>query len=158
MLFNLVFASNTISSCFVFFFLIINLYFLTAEVIIHIFNPIAGLVISIGILSKEAKAEIETHSLTVEAKIGKCSKYNLESYKLFILLTHQFILIYVFKEINFNFFYIFQSKFYVIFQPNFFKINYIFIQHSYILLIKQRISNVVSALLPHLQITNNRKN
>ena len=49
MLFNLDFASNTILSCFYLFFLIIDLYFLIAQ----IFNPIAGIVIPIGIPSKE---------------------------------------------------------------------------------------------------------
>ena len=56
MLFNLVFANNTILSCFFFFFLI------------H-----AEFVISIGVQTKEAKAEIETHPVTAEAKISKCS-------------------------------------------------------------------------------------
>ena len=55
-------------------FLIIDLYFLIPEVIVQIFNPIAGLVIPIGIPSKQAKAEIETHPVVVEAKIRKCSK------------------------------------------------------------------------------------
>ena len=73
MLFNLDFANNTILLCFLFFFLIIDLYFLIAAVIIQIFNPIAELVISIGIPTKEAKAEMETHPVTVEAKIRKCS-------------------------------------------------------------------------------------
>ena len=56
MLFNLDFANNTILSCFFFFFLIIDLYFLTPAVIAQIFNPIAGLVIPIEIPTKEAKA------------------------------------------------------------------------------------------------------
>ena len=71
MLFNLNFASNTISSCFFFFFLIISLYFLIPVVIAQILNPIAELVIAIGILIKEAKAEIEIYPVTVEAKIRK---------------------------------------------------------------------------------------
>ena len=73
MLFNLDFANNTILSCFLFFFLIIDLYFLIPVVIAQIFNFIAELVIPIGIPTKEAKAEMETHSLTVEIKISKCS-------------------------------------------------------------------------------------
>ena len=56
MLFNLVFANNAILSCFFFFFLL------------H-----AEFVISIGVQTKEAKAEIETHPVTAEAKISKCS-------------------------------------------------------------------------------------
>ena len=72
MLFNLNFAHNTILSCF-FFFLIIDLYFSIPAVIAQIFNPIAELVIPIGIPTKEAKAEMETHPVIVEAKIRKCS-------------------------------------------------------------------------------------
>ena len=54
------------------FFLIINLYFLYPAVIAQIFNPIAELVIPIGIPNKETKAEIEIHPVTAEAKIRKC--------------------------------------------------------------------------------------
>ena len=71
MLFNLDFANNTI--LLYFFFLIINLYFLIPAVIAQIFNPIAELVIPIGIPTKEAKAEIEIHPVIVEVKIRKCS-------------------------------------------------------------------------------------
>ena len=73
MLFNLDFTSNNILSCFFFFFLIIDLYFLIRVVIAQIFNPIAELVLHIGILTKEAKAEMETHSVIVEPKMRKCS-------------------------------------------------------------------------------------
>ena len=66
MLFNLEFANNTILSRFFFIFLIIDLYFLVPAVI-------AEIVISIGIPSKEAKAEIEIHRVIAEAKIRKCS-------------------------------------------------------------------------------------
>ena len=55
-----------------FFFIIIDLYFLIAAVIAQIFNPIAELVILIGIQTKEAKAEFETHPVIVEAKISNC--------------------------------------------------------------------------------------
>ena len=72
MLFNLDFASNTILSCFFFFFLIFELYFLTPAVITQIFNLIAELVISIGIRTKEANAEIETYPVIVEITICKC--------------------------------------------------------------------------------------
>ena len=58
--------------CFFFFFLIIDLHFLVPAVIEKIFNPIAELVIPIGIPSKEAKAEIEIHLVIVVAKIRKC--------------------------------------------------------------------------------------
>ena len=73
MLFNLDFANNTILSCFFFFFLIIDLYFLIPAVITQIFNPIVELAIPIGIPTKEAKAEMETHPVIVEPKIRKCS-------------------------------------------------------------------------------------
>ena len=72
-LFNLVFAKNTMLSCFFFFFLISDLYFLIPAAIAQIFNPIAELVIPTGIPSKEAKAEIEIHPVMVEAKIRKFS-------------------------------------------------------------------------------------
>ena len=71
MLLNLDSANNTISSGFFFFFLIIDLYVLIPAAIAQIFNPIAELVIPIGMSSKEAKAEIEIHPVTAEAKIRK---------------------------------------------------------------------------------------
>ena len=83
MLFNLGFASNTILSCFFFFFLVIDLYFFIPAVVTQIFNPIAELVIPIGIPTKEAKAEMETHPVIVEITIS--DSYNS---KLFMLLTH----------------------------------------------------------------------
>ena len=61
MLFNLVFADNTILSSFLFFFFVIDLYLLIPAVIVQIFNPITELVIPIGIQSNETKAEIEIH-------------------------------------------------------------------------------------------------
>ena len=59
LLFNLVFADNAMLSCFFFFSLIIELYFLIPAVITQTFNPIAELVIPIGIVTKEAKREME---------------------------------------------------------------------------------------------------
>ena len=56
-----------------FFFLIIDLYYLIPAVIAQIFNSVAELVIPIGIPIKEAKAEMETHPVIVEAKIRKHS-------------------------------------------------------------------------------------
>ena len=73
MLFNLDFVDNATLSCFFFFFLIIDLYFLIPEVIAQIFNQIAELLILLGILTKEQKVEMETHLVIVEAKIRKCS-------------------------------------------------------------------------------------
>ena len=61
MLINLDFANNTILLYFFFFFLIIDLYLLIAAIIARIFNPYAELVIPIGIPTKEAKTEMETH-------------------------------------------------------------------------------------------------
>ena len=69
-LFNLDFANNIILSWFFFFFLlVIDLYFLIAAVITQIFNTAAELVIPIGIPTKEANAEIETHPIIVEPKM-----------------------------------------------------------------------------------------
>ena len=65
MLFNLDFANKTILLCFFLFFLIIDLYFLIPAGIAQNFNPIAELVIPIGIQTKEAKGEIETHPVIV---------------------------------------------------------------------------------------------
>ena len=73
MAFNLDFANNTILSCFFFFFLIIDLHFLIPAAIAQIFSPIAKLVIAIGILSKEAKAESKIDPVIVEAKISQYS-------------------------------------------------------------------------------------
>ena len=67
---------------FLFFFLIIDLYFLINAAIAKIFNPIAELAILIGITIKESKAEMETHPVIVEAKI-RSVQYNLEVYKSF---------------------------------------------------------------------------
>ena len=71
-LFNLDFANNIILSCFSFFFLITDLSFLISAVIVQIFNPIAELAISAGIIpSKQTKAKI--YPVTEETKIRKCS-------------------------------------------------------------------------------------
>ena len=66
-LFSLDFGNNTISLCLFFSFLIIDLYFLIHAVITKIFNSIAELVISMWVPAK-AKAEKETHWLTVKSK------------------------------------------------------------------------------------------
>ena len=54
-----------------FLFIIIDLYILIPAVIAQIFNPVAGLVISKGVPTKEAKAEMETHPVILKAKIRK---------------------------------------------------------------------------------------
>ena len=74
------------------FFLIIDLNLLIPAAIAQIFNPIAELLIPIGIQNKEAKAEIEIHPIIVEAKIRKCSVY-LELYKPFCAFIHSFCFI-----------------------------------------------------------------
>ena len=58
---------------FLFFFFIIDLYFLIPELIAQIFNPTAELVIATVRQTNETNAKIETQSVTVEAKISKCS-------------------------------------------------------------------------------------
>ena len=73
MLFNLDFANKPILSYFFFFFLIIDLYFLIPEFIAQTFYSVAELVTPIRIPTKEAKAEIETHSVIVEITMSKWS-------------------------------------------------------------------------------------
>ena len=80
-----------------FFFLIINLYYLIPAVIAQIFNPIAELVIPIGMPTKEAKAEIEIYPVIVEAKIRKLFNIIQSSTNLFVLFACQFISIYFFS-------------------------------------------------------------
>ena len=63
------------------FFLIIDLFFLLPAVIAQVFNPIAELILPIGIRIKEAKAEMDTHPVIVKAKISV--QYDIELYKPF---------------------------------------------------------------------------
>ena len=70
LLFILDFVDNTIFSCFVFFFLIIDIYLLIRAAIAQIFNATTELV---EIPSTKGKPETETHPLTAEAKIRKGS-------------------------------------------------------------------------------------
>ena len=69
MLLDLVFADKTILSCFFFFFLIIDLYFLISAVIAQVLNPIAELVIHIAMPTKETKVENKMLPGILEAKI-----------------------------------------------------------------------------------------
>ena len=55
MLFNLDFGNCTVLSFFLYFLLIIDLYSFIPAVIAQIYNPIAELIISMGIPTKEAK-------------------------------------------------------------------------------------------------------
>ena len=54
-------------------FVVIDLEVLITAVITQIFNSIAELVIPIEIPTKEEKAEMEKHEVTVQVKISKCS-------------------------------------------------------------------------------------
>ena len=54
-------------------FLIIDLYLLIPAVIVQIFSPIVELVLPIGIPTKEKKAEMKTHPVTVEINISSHS-------------------------------------------------------------------------------------
>ena len=71
--FILFFPDNTILSCFFFFYLIIELYFLITAVIAQIFIPTAEPLIPTGIAINEAHAEIVRQPVTVDTKIRKCS-------------------------------------------------------------------------------------
>ena len=73
MLFKLAFANNTILSCFSFFFLIIDLYFIISKVIAQIFSPSPELAIPMGIPNKEAKEERAIHLVIAETKTRKWS-------------------------------------------------------------------------------------
>ena len=53
-----------------FFFLIIDFYFLIPRVIIQIFNTTAELTMPRRMSTKERKAKIETHPVTVEVNIS----------------------------------------------------------------------------------------
>ena len=70
-LFNLDFANNTTLLEFLFYF--IDFYLLIAAVIAQIFNQVTELIIPLGIPTKEANAEMETHIVIVEPKIRNCS-------------------------------------------------------------------------------------
>ena len=53
--------------------MLIDLYFLIPAVITQIFNPIVEHAIPIGMPTKEAKAEMETHPVIVEIPISEWS-------------------------------------------------------------------------------------
>ena len=65
MLFNLLCHNGIILSCFFFFFIIVDLYFLVSEAIAQHYDPTAELVIPLVIRTKQAKAEIETCAVTI---------------------------------------------------------------------------------------------
>ena len=64
---KLVIANNAISSPFLFFFNIIDLYFLIL-IIAQIFNLIIELILQLKILIKEAKLETERYIITAKTK------------------------------------------------------------------------------------------
>ena len=68
---KLVFANNAFLSCFFLFFLIIDLYFLILAIIAQRFSPIIELIIPLEISIKEAKGEMEMHTVTEKAKLGR---------------------------------------------------------------------------------------
>ena len=71
------------------FFLITDLYFLIPTVITQIFNPIVQLVVPIGIPTKEAKIEMETHPVIVEIAVSECSIYlkTLQTFLCFLFIN-----------------------------------------------------------------------
>ena len=70
-----------------FIFLTIYLYFLIRAVIAQTLIPIAELVIPIEIPSKDAKAEIEIHPVTLEWYNLFCASYSSVHFVQFISLT-----------------------------------------------------------------------
>ena len=71
MLLHFDFANNIILLCFFLFVLFIDLYFLIPAVIKQTFNPIAELVIPIGIPIKQEKAEIKTYQVIAKITISE---------------------------------------------------------------------------------------
>ena len=59
------------------------IYFLIPGIIIQIFIPSVELVIPIGIPTNEAKAEMDTHPVTVAIIISKSDQHNSKLYKVF---------------------------------------------------------------------------
>ena len=105
MLFNLDFANNIILSGLFLFFLIIDLSFLISAAITRIFNPIIKLSISIGISTKEAKAEIEKlqkESYQYYSKLYKpfYASYLLIPFNLFLQLINFLLHLFFFFNLN----------------------------------------------------------
>ena len=70
-LFNLAFSKNAILSCFPSFSWLLTYSFLFLPLLHNFFNPIAELVIVLGIPSKEAKEKTERHPVIPETEIRK---------------------------------------------------------------------------------------
>ena len=64
---------NTILSCFLFIFLVIDLYFFIPAVFGHKFCNAAEFAIPTGIPTNEPKAGIDKYPVTVDAILRKCS-------------------------------------------------------------------------------------
>ena len=79
---NLVFASNTILSCFFFFFVTIDLYFLIPAIIMKVVIVAVEPEIPTGLPTKEEKLEMETHPVTVGVKLSN-DQHNLKPDKSF---------------------------------------------------------------------------
>ena len=79
MLFNFAFANDTISLRFFFFLLTIDLFFSIPAVIAQVFNPIAELVITIGIPKKKQKQKLKQIQQSQKLK-QESFQHNLELY------------------------------------------------------------------------------
>ena len=92
---QIVIANNTILSCFLFFFLIIDLHFLIPAVVTQISNPLVEFVIPIRIPTKQAKVGLETHPVIVEIAISECSIQfkALQAFLCLLLINFSFWLI-----------------------------------------------------------------
>ena len=93
-------------------------YFILTE-ILHIYE----LFIFIGILTTEAKAEIERHPVIVESKINKCP-YNLKSCKRFCLQFLLLKLFFLFLVINNFLVYLFSNIIELFFLLSYYFLSY----------------------------------
>ena len=95
---------------FLFSFLIVDLYFLIVEIIANIFNHIVEIIISFDISIKEAKPEIEIHTVSVKNKLRKCSiSFKVVQTFLFLLLNNSCWSIF-FNKVIVYLFYFFQNN------------------------------------------------
>ena len=88
LVFNLVFANDTVLSYFFFFFFITDVYFFNSCSYCTQFHPTAELTMPVGIPTKEAKAEIETHPVTAKMKISaQCNSKPYKTFLYFLLIN-----------------------------------------------------------------------
>ena len=71
-IFNLSFLNSTILSCFFFFLLMVDLYFLIPEMFAQMFYPTTELVIQTETQINGVNTETETQSVTTEARTNRC--------------------------------------------------------------------------------------